>query len=197
MKSRKIITITVVYSLLLGTFTPMLEAAENNRNNIQIDNTDLYEKLPKEAHSYDEFTNAKEPVVIDPNLLTVAQLRQHGVSENDIREIQSNKSVTEYRAPQYGKVYGKKKRSHNYTKYQISNALKGVGGILVGLSRLVKHPVISASGPILGGLSSLNKNKRYKGIKIGGIAYKKLYRKGYYTTPKLTWLYHATWMKKY
>lgn len=37
MKSRKIITITVVYSLLLGTFTPMLEAAENNRTNIQID----------------------------------------------------------------------------------------------------------------------------------------------------------------
>ena len=197
MKAKKIIIMTVASTLLLGTFAPMLEAAENKQVNIEVDNTNLYDNLPKEVHSYDEFINTKEPVVINPNLLTVAQLRQQGVSKNDIREIQSNKSVAEYRAPQYGKVYGKKTWSHKYTKHEISNSLRGVGGILIGLSRLVKHPVLSASGPILGGLASLNKNKRYKGIKIGGIAYKKLYRQGYYSTPKLTWLYHATWMKKY
>lgn len=197
MISRKIIIITVASSLLLGTFTPMLEAAESNKINVEVNNTNINDKLPKEVHSYDEFINANEPVVIDPNLLTVSQLRQQGVSERNIREIHQSKLEFEDRAPQYGKIYGKKKWSQSFSKNQIAYVSAGFGNSLLALHKLIKYPVVGASGYVLNAVAGFTKASKYKGLKIGGVAHKKLYRKNFYTTPKLTWVYYANWAKRY
>lgn len=119
------------------------------------------------------------------------------MSENDIRKIQSNESVTEFRAPQFGKVYGKKSWSISISKNQISGRALTLAGALGILSNFVKHPVVTISRSAFTLIAGVSKYKKYKGVQIGGTAYKKLYRKNPYQTPKLQWLYHVNWAKRY
>ncbi|MGW7932834.1 hypothetical protein ACWEWU_14530 [Staphylococcus xylosus] len=198
MKPKKVIIVTVTTSLLLATFTPFIEASESiNETNANSESTQLINEQPKEVTSYQEFVSSNEPVVIDPTLLTESQLRQQGVSERDIREIHQSKLEYEDRAPQYGKVYGKKSWSQSISKNQISGRAASIAGALNILSRVIKHPVVKISRDSFTIIAGVSTYKKYRGVKIGGTAYKKLYRKNHYQTPKLQWLYYVNWAKRY
>lgn len=108
------------------------------------------------------------------------------MSENGIRKIQSNESVTEFRAPQFGKVYGKKSWSISISKNQISGRALTLAGALGILSNFVKHTVVTISRSAFTLIAGVSKYKKYKGVQIGGTAYKKVIPKKSLSNTKIT-----------
>lgn len=156
-----------------------------------------------EADSYEEFINTQGEVAIDPSKLTADEMIKLGLNpaeyiDNYKTQVNSVFRAKKVNAPQYGKIYGKKKWSKKISKSKIQAVGTTAGGIItiVG-SAFPQARVVSLAGGIVGTVSGIIGLKNVKGVKLSGTAVKKLVRKNPYQTPSLGSVYKVTKVQRF
>lgn len=193
MKFKKYIISIMIFSLLISVINFESFEAKAEENNQEI----------IEANSYEEFINTQGEVAIDPSKLTADEMIKLGLNPSEYIDNYNTPAISTFKAkkvnaPQYGKIYGKKKWSKKISKSKIQAGGTTAGGIITILGAFVPQArVVSLSGGIVGTVSGIIGLKNVKGVKFSGTAVKKLVRKNPYQTPSLGWVYKVTKAQRY